>query len=871
MLRPAHRLILPSVLVALAACVLVGTGAAKEVRLDLNVVPTFQAVELDLDANRTEYTGSVKIELSVQKPTRSFLFHAHEMSLGEVALRNKNGSIDIETEMNGEGLVTAKTGQLEPGRYTLEISFSKDYNTKAVGLYRMEYDGQGYLFSQFQALDARRAFPCWDEPIVKIPYQITVTIPEGQEVVTNTPVEADDATGGTRRVVFQRTKPMPSYLLAIAAGPLESAEITGLSVPGRVYTPAGQSQLTGLAVEMTPGILAACEEYFGREYPYEKLDLIAIPEYWPGAMENPGAVTYADGILLVDPDAASVRQRQLLAYVTAHELAHMWFGDLVTMSWWDDLWLNESFADWLGEKVAHNLYPEYEIELEELGDLQNLMSGDARPSTTPVRKPVVTASDIFEDLGLAYGKGRTILRMVEEWVGPETFQQGVRTYIEQHAWGSTVAADLFAALSDAAGRDLRDVFSSFLDQPGYPLITLSAGSGGKISLSQRRFLNHGAKADNYTWDVPIRLKYFDGSETHIKTLLLDKTETTIDLGGDVVWALPDAGAYGYYRWSLPEDMLLRIAENPEHTLDARERAVFLSNLKSLLNAGEIAGDEYLRALGSLAGVPRPEIIDAVISNLGAVEDAFVTPELERAFAEYVKMTLRPALDTFGMQKRDGEAASISLLRPRLLWWVGGRGEDDEVRAYCKSIAEKYMNDHASVDPSIASAALRVAMVDAGDAEFEACKTHFQDARVPAVRSAYLFALGSFNDTAIQDKALAYVLSGQLRANELFSIPQQVSNTAAGRERAWQWLQGNYEDMTSRIPPEYAAFMPYMASGCDAGMLKEAREFFAKPEHNVDGTDKNLNKVADSTINCVNLREREGATVADFLNQLLAGQ
>jgi alanyl aminopeptidase len=684
-------------------------------------------------------------------------------------------------------------------------------------------------------------------------------------------VAKEESVDGKRRVVFQRSKPMPSYLLAIAAGPLESVEITGLSVPGRVYTPQGLSHLTGLAVEMTPGILAACEEYFGREYPYEKLDLIAIPEYWPGAMENPGAVTYADGLLLVDPAAASVRQRQLLAYVTAHELAHMWFGDLVTMSWWDDLWLNESFADWLGEKVAHNLYPEFEIEVGKLGDVQNLLNGDARPSTTPVRKPVVAASDIFEDLGLAYGKGRTILRMVEEWVGPEKFQRGVRNYIEKHAWGSTVAADLFASLSDAAGRDLRGVFASFLDQPGYPLITLAAETGGRITLSQQRFLNYGVGADDYTWEVPIRLKYSDGSQTRIKTLVLDKKEMKIDLGSDIVWALPDAGAYGYYRWNVSEDIMQRIAQDPEHNLDARERTVFLSNLKSLLNAGEIGGGDYLRILGSFAGVSQPEIIDAVISNLSAVEDAFVTPELERAFGEYVRMSLRPALDEFGMRKREGEGVSISLLRPRLLLWVGGTGRDDEVRAYCKAVAETFMNDPSSVDASIAAAALRVAMMDGGEAEFEACKSLFENASVPAVRSAYLSALGSFRDGDMQDKALAYILSGQLRANELFSIPQQISSTHAGSERAWKWMMRNYDGLTSRIPAEFAAFMPFAASGCDVDRLNEAREFFAMPGHSVDGTEKNLNKVADSTMDCVNLREREGAAVAEFLNQLLAGQ
>ena len=306
-------------------------------------------------------------------------------------------------------------------------------------------------------------------------------------------MESETTQDGFKTVVFHQTRPLPTYLLAIAAGPLESVPITGLSVPGRVYTIKGQSRMAATAVETTPPILAALEKFFGRSYPYAKLDLIAVPEFWPGAMENAGAVTYRDRFLLIDPETASVGEKAFLVYVTAHELSHMWFGDLVTMAWWDDLWLNESFATWLGEKVTADLYPQYDTDIDAVLTAQRVMRVDARPSTKPIRRPVNSVEDIMEDLGLAYDKGKVILGMVEQWVGPVAFREGVVQYVKAHEWGSATGEDLWNALTEASGTNVEPVLASFLDQAGYPMIDVADTDGGLI-VSQRRFLNYGVDA-----------------------------------------------------------------------------------------------------------------------------------------------------------------------------------------------------------------------------------------------------------------------------------------------------------------------------------------------------------------------------------------
>ena len=341
-------------------------------RLGREVVPVSETIELRLDPADSTYTGAVAISLWVVESTRNFRFHAKELSIEKVELRGGGGLVPLHWVVGQAGLVEVSTDvALTPtSQYELRIEFSNNFDTRALGLYRVETRGRAYLFTQFEAWYARQAFPCWDEPSFKIPYQFVLRVPDGLLALTNTPVQEEQVAAGWRELTFKKTPPLPSYLLALAVGPLEEVTIPGLSVPGQVVTTAGNTSLAAEAVRLAPPVLQALEQYFGSAYPYEKLALIGVPEFMPGAMENPGAVTFRDEILLLDSRAASPAQRQRLGLIMTHELAHMWFGDLVTMAWWDDLWLNESFADWLAYKLGDELFPEYGIGITELQDVQ---------------------------------------------------------------------------------------------------------------------------------------------------------------------------------------------------------------------------------------------------------------------------------------------------------------------------------------------------------------------------------------------------------------------------------------------------------------------------------------------------------------------
>ena len=869
----------------LAAAFAVATGSglrAEETpqpgRLGRDVIPALESLSLTLDPSKPDYTGSVRIDLVALKRTSRFSFHAKDLDVSRMTLRDSAGQIGFDHKTLEGGVLEVSTRKpLAPGNYQLEIAFRNEFNTRATSLYRLETGGQAYTFTQFESVDAREAFPCWDEPSFKIPWKVTLTVPEGHMALANTPVERETRKRGMKTVVFKATRPLPSYLLAFATGPLESVPIPGLSVPGRVVTVKGASGLAAEAVRVTPPLLKALELYFGRPYPYEKLDLIAVPEFWPGAMENPGAITFADRVLLIDPNAASVSQRRLLAVVTGHELAHMWFGDLVTMEWWDDLWLNESFASWMGDKVGDEVFPDFNVSIASVQETQKAMFTDALLSARAVRQVVGSEANLDQLADeLAYQKGQAVLEMVESWVGPKTFRKGVLRYLEEHEWGNANAGDLWQALSAAAGFDLGAVMSTFLDQPGVPLVQVEVTEDNRMRFSQRRFLSHGTQgAPPASWKIPIEVKYSDGEQTHVLGIFLTQSEAVMPLETKkpILWLHPNAGEKGYYRWSAPPGMLATLASRAGAVLEPRERVGLVGNLGALVQAGILHGDDYLRLLGPLASDPQPEVVKAVLAGLRGVRRAFVASGLEEPFAAYVRRILGPALDRIGLEKAAGEPEAVTALRPSLVDWLGDEGRDPRVREHARRVARAWLADPSAVDASMAGSALGVAALDGDRALFEEYRKRFEAATVPAERSRYLSALGGFRDPELVEQGLAYAVRGPLRPQEVFSIPMKVGwGSPAMEERVYRWMTENYAAIASRVPPTVAVtYLPYFAAGCSAERFAAARQFFADPARNLPGTEAELAKVGEIVKDCVALREREGRAVAAYLQSAAQGE
>jgi len=849
--------------------------APSPYRLGERVTPEFQRVLLDLDPARDDYSGTVHVDLTVRQATDRFRFHAEEMEIRAVALETAAGEpVEVRhAPAAAASIEVAAAAPLAPGAYSLRIDFANEYGTRATGLYKSVFEGEPYLFTQFQSVDAREAFPAWDEPGFKIPFQLVLTVPEGAVAVTNTPETARTTAGGRSTIAFARTPPLPSYLLAIAVGPLETVEIPGLEVPARVVVPKGQTGLTGAAVDSTPPILRALEAWFGTPYPYAKLDLIAVPDFWPGAMENAGAITFADDVLLIDPEAATVDALRSLARANAHELAHMWFGDLVTMAWWDDMWLNESFADWMAERIADELYPAYQIDTHLLRGVQDILALDARTSTRAIRQPVARAEEAMENVGLAYAKGRAVLGMVEAWLGPETFRRGVNRYLARHAGGNARGEDLWRALSEVSGEDVEGVLRGFLDQSGFPLVRAELHGGGEVTLSQSRFLHAGVEAPAQRWRVPVTLRWADAEGVHSRSVLLDERSARLDLTageGDVEWLLPDADARGYYRWRLPTERLLALAERADEVLTPRERIAFLGNAGSLLDAGAIGGADYLRVLRASADDPDPEVVAGLLDGLEKVEGAFVPADVEEPFAAWVRHTLGPALERIGREPRPGEPEAVSLLRPDLLTWLGAEGRDPEVLAWARSAARALLADRAAVDPALAGAALRLAALEGDDELFAAYRRGFEAPRVPDDRGRFLTALASFGDEPLRRRALDYTLSGPLRPDEMGTIPFVLSGGDDGPELVLDWLGENWAAFTGKMVPDFVRFLAFLGSGCSRERMAETRELLTGAGREIPGVEVTLGRVAEQVEGCLALRQREGDEVAAYLRSLGRG-
>jgi len=859
--------------VALAALALltlcVATSRADEstpdVRLGRDIAPRSQSVQLKLDPDKRSYSGRVRVELDVTRATDTLRFHSEGQKLVRITLRQGADTVAFTRKTGEQGLQTLVTTRpLAKGPAVFEVEFTHLYGTRAVGLYRAMREERGYLFTQFESDDAREAFPCWDEPGFKIPWQLTLEVPAAQEALTNTPIESVTEKDGWKTVTFKRTPPLPSYLIAIAVGPFEYTPIAGTSIPARVVTCRGQKQLAGVTAETTPKLLAALERWFGSRYPFEKLDLLAVPEFAYGAMENPGLITYRDDILLLDPATATVAQRRTNASVNAHEMAHMWFGDLVTMAWWDDLWLNESFADWMAAKVTDEVYPQMREGLHDLQSVQRVKGGDMQPSTRPIRDNTKSSAAGLQNVGLVYSKGNAVLSMFERYLGAEAFQKGVRAYLKRHEWGNATAADLWKALDQSSGTNVSAAMTTFLDQPGVPYVRVVPAEGG-VRLTQSRATPYGVTQPAIRWHVPVTLKWSDGKKVASKRVLLTEESVLVKLPAKPAWVMPNGDGHGYYAWSVPEQWMAPLAENASTVLDPHERVAFLGNLAQLMTIGDLHGDTYLQALSHFGRDPEPEVVSSAIEGLGAVRAPFVPDSLADVFAVYVRRTLSPAMERVGYEKKAGEDETVSTLRGELLRWLANRGRDEKVMEFARVEAAKYLKDSTSVDPGIADAVVSLAAKQGDAAMFEDYQRRFESTEVPAIRRRFLSALGAFEAPELEARALDYMLSDKVRPTDMFIMMRGMDGRdEAFANRMFKWMMEHYPQIAERVPPPALRFLPMMGSGCSKERFEAAQAFFGDPKRAVPGADQTLQRVSDIVSTCLSLREREGERVNRYM-------
>ena len=838
--------------------------ASDPYRLLSNVAPIAQQVTLNIDPKKTDYSGSTTIHIEVASESADLRLHAQDMEITSLRLSSGGAALEVSHESRDHGLlVISADSPFAAGTYELHIEFNNDFNTDGVGVSRTEIDGEHYVFSQFEAIDARRAFPCFDEPGFKFPWQLTMTVPNDVTPITNTPEVSVTEQGDSKTVVFDTTPPLSSYLIAVIVGPYEMVPIDGMSIPGRVAVPKGKTHLAAAAVETTPQLLAYLEDYFGQPYPFKKLDLVAVNLAFSGAMEHPGAITYSDFFLLLD-ESASASERSTLIKITAHELAHQWFGNLVTMQWWNDLWLNESFADWMGDKTAEAVYPDFSAELPELRTQFRVMNGDGEATTKPVRHDF-SATDNFQDgIFLSYYKGKAVLGMFEESVGPEIFRDGVIRYLRKYSRQNAQATDLWAEINAGAEFDLAGGIASFIDQPGVPLVTVTDLGGGRFEFAQSRIVTGGAEIDQ-AWIIPLSYRYAAGDNVKTAQLVIDEASEIVDIAGNVGWILPNADQRGYFRWSIPDEMLEQLGEDASSHLNVRERMGLLTNLWALLGADKLDGAEYLAAMQSLSADTDADVLRALVGELGDFRQTFITPDLQPQFAVFINDMLGPVLDRIGSASVPGDSNAMEDLRPQVLLRLSVYGKDESARATVANTVEQFLDGEIPMSEAV-NVALRSLPRWSGTELFARYRERIAESNSPAERRSFVRALGSFREPNVVREVLDYALEGEvLRAGEVSTVLAGLFAAEKNNAMLLEWAMQHDADLRDLLSDGQMVSMPGRLMLCSTDNLEVIAEFYGAPERFVGGIAGELEeKIAENTA-CGAFRQREQASVREFLS------
>jgi len=765
-------------------------------RLPEGVRPTHYELALDIDPEAGTLRGTVHIDVVLDEPRHHVLLHAEGLNITQASatLEGRSGTsserLALQSRPWGENglLQLSSASPLPAGVLQLHIDFDRRLEEGLDGVYRVKADDRWYAFAQFEPLSARKAFPCFDEPRFKAPFDVTLTVPKGLEGLGNTRVASRSARpDGHEQLVLATTPPLPTYLMTWAVGPFDVVDappvppnaIRSRPVPLRGVAVRGKGAQLAYALRETPKILAAAEQYFGSEYPFDKLDIIAVPDFEAGAMENVGAVTFREYLLLFDADAPA-QQRQAFQYVMAHELSHMWFGNLTTMKWWDDLWLNEAFASWMEHRITDARYPEYRAPVALAEWVHTSMNADSLASARRIREPVDNEHGVYNAFdSITYGKGGGVLGMFERWLGEEKFQLGVQQYLGEHRFSNASAEDLVAALSKASGRDVSGPFESFLTQPGVPFIETELvcdATGVRLQLAQSRSLPVGSKANGSgRWQVPVCVRYESkgAAKEWCELLSTPRGEMKLDASECPAWVMPNAAGAGYYRWSLPAAQMGALMKNMGSLTDA-ERLSVADSLGAALDGARLPAADALTSIFAMADDPSRAVAETPMVMMRRVRDSMLGADEMPAFERRAARLYAKQLARLGLTRREADNDETRSLRSEVVDFLAVTARDPAVRRELKARALAHLGfgrggvlDADAVDSDIAETAM-VVLAEEGDAQvFELMLGHVQTNQDARFRQSLLRALAGFSDPGLRTRALDLLLGEHVRKGEVY--------------------------------------------------------------------------------------------------------
>jgi puromycin-sensitive aminopeptidase len=840
-------------------------------RLPRGVFPTRYELRLEPDLATFTFAGEETVTLTVLEATREFLLNAVELSIGRAEIVGDSGrtlAAAVALDESTERCRLTFAEPLAPGTWRLRLVFRGTLNDKLHGFYRSTYkDAAGtphtLAATQFEATDARRAFPCWDEPAFKAVFASTLVIDPALVALSNTAVKEEKVERGRKVVRFGDTIPMSTYLVAFVVGELEATEPVMVGrTPLRVWCTPGKKRLASFGQAIGAFSLKLYEDYYGQPYPGDKLDLVSIPDFAAGAMENLGAITFRETALLVDESAATHAELERVADVVAHENAHMWFGDLVTMSWWNGLWLNEAFATFL-EMVAVDAWkPEWQRWTTFGVSRSAALSVDGLHSTRPIEFPVEAPKDadaMFDVL--TYEKGASVLRMMEQYLGADVFRAGVRRYLERHKFANTETGDLWEALGEASRQPIPAVMDGWVFCAGYPLVSARL-DGNELVLSQQRFTYlpqppHGEKpsADaGSEWQVPIQVRVTAGGKDAVHRLLLKGAEARLPLPAGFEAALVNEGGHGFYRVRYAPDLLARVVGRLG-ALVAIERFNLINDAWAAVLGGLMPLADYLDLTARFRG-ERDKNVWAVLTgsfaSLNRVIDDADRPRLEAL----VRDRTGAAVAELGWQPKAGEDELTGQLRGDLLRALGVLGNDAATQAKAAELFAAHQGDPSAVDANVWATVIAVLGHAADQRRYDDFLARFKSAKTPQEEQRYLYALAACRVPALVDQTLRRTVNGEIRTQDAPFVIRSLLASVHGRGAAWRFVQDNWDEMNRLYPATGVRRMCEGVTGLATPEWEgQVRRFFA--ERKIDLGGKTLRQYLEQLRIAVALREREG--------------
>ena len=860
-------------ILAVLICVLAAFSVAGAQRLPEVARPENYKLTFTPNLETATFEGDETISVRVLKPTSEITLNAADIDIHEATItsggttQKVSGTCDKEKE---EALLTVEK-PLAPGAATIHITYAGKLNDEMRGLYLGKDDqGRKYAASQFEATDARRAFPSFDEPDYKATFDITAVAEKGLVAISNQKIVSDTPGPGDKHTVrFATTARMSSYLAALVVGNFEYIEGEADGIPIRVYSTPGKKEMGKFALESAEHILSYYDKYFNIKYPYGKLDLIGLPDFSAGAMENTGCITFREVILLIDEKQGSVDLKKTIASVIAHEMAHQWFGDLVTMKWWDDIWLNEGFATWMSSKPIEAWKPEWNFNLDDVSETAGTLNTDSLANTRPIHQAAETPAQITELFdGIAYGKAAAVLRMLESYLGEETFRAGVNAYLQQHQYANATADDFWDAQAKTSKRPVDRIMPTFVKQAGVPIINVKSqctGGSTTVTLDQRRYYYDREKFEapnDELWQVPLCMRSSVGNGA-AKCELLTKKQETFTLPGCSSWVLANAGATGYYRVGYQPDAVRTLAKDAESKLSPAERIALQADVWASVRVGREPVGDYLAFAQGLGSDRNRAVLEDVLGRLNFIGEYLVRDNDRYSYQNWLRQYLTPILKDVGWEPKLGESDEQRMLRARVFNALGYDARDPEVLAWARRIADKALDNPGSVDRELARSAFRLAALTGDQTFYDKLLTGLKSAKSPEEYYMSLFTLPQFGDPKLLQRTLDYAISPDVRSQDALGLISSVMSNPAGEKLAWDFVLAHW-DAVQKAGGVFASAEVVRAtdSFCDAHMRDQVVDFFAA--HKIEAAERTYRQSIERINNCIDLRSQQEPQLASWL-------